>query len=57
MPSKLAEHGKTSDRDSNRFFLFGSQRHHIQDIAVVPKKLNRTLVVIDLSPQKIRKQS
>jgi len=31
------------------FSRFGSQRRHIQDIAVVPKKLNRTLVVTDPS--------
>src|SRR4029450_9885299 len=28
------------------FSRFGSQRRHIQDIAAVPKKLNRTLVAI-----------
>src|SRR4029453_12389812 len=34
------------------FSRFGSQRRHIQDIAAVPKKLNRTLVVNDPSPHK-----
>ena len=33
------------------FSRFGSQRRQIQDIAVMPKKLNRTLVVADPSPQ------